>query len=216
MNAGLEHVTEEIVIFANNDLTVARGAVATLVAAIDSPAVGAVFPTTLDDDGRDTTAAGYFLTIGRALAHGLGLNVLFPYLDIVASPAHCDWLTGPFVAMPTALARQIGGVPAQSFFYSEDYRLCWALQQLGLERRFVPSAIVVHTDDVSAKKVWDAPRIAQNQTRELVRAATDQYTSRWVRGLLARSYYVGCLWRTAIRPSPEWQGCVRGAREAIQ
>jgi N-acetylglucosaminyl-diphospho-decaprenol L-rhamnosyltransferase len=215
MNIGLAHVTEEIVVFSNNDLTVARGAVATLVAAFDSPAVGAAFPTTLDDEGRDTTAAGYFLTLGRAIAHAVGLNILFPRLGIVASPAHHDWLSGPFVAMPTAVARQIGGVPAQSFFYSEDYRLCWTLRQCDLETRYVPSAVVVHADDASAKRVWDAGGIAQNQTRELVRAAADQYTSRWVRGLLARSYYVGCLWRSAIKRSSVSQGCLRGAREAL-
>ena len=215
MNAGLAHVTEEVVIFSNNDLTAPEGVISTLIAALTTPGAGAAFPATTDADGNDTTAAGNFLTIGRALAHAVGLNILVPSLRLTAIPTRCDWLSGPFVAMSTALAKQIGGVPAQSFFYSEDYRLCWKLSQLGLERRFVADAAVAHVDDASATKVWDASGIARNQTRELVRAAADQYTSRFARGLLSRSYYVGCLWRSLLKPTPQRRGCVQGSKEAI-
>lgn len=215
MNIGLARVTEEVVIFSNNDLTVVDGAIEKLVAALDSPSVGAAFSTTMNEFGEVSTAAGSFLTVGRAMAHAIGLDFLMPRLGIEAPPERCDWLTGPFVAMRTELAKSIGGVPAQSFFYAEDYRLCWTIRQLGLEKRLVSDAVVIHVDDASANKVWDSAGIAQNQTRELVRAAVDQYKSKLARWLLGRSYYFGCRWRQALRPSPLRHGCVIGARQAL-
>ncbi|WP_422741873.1 glycosyltransferase [Mycobacterium sp. WMMD1722] len=216
MNLGLRLASEEIVILSNNDLTVEKGSVARLVAALESPLVGAAFPATIDGGGRETTAAGHFLTLARAVSFALGLSIAFPRLGIVASPDQCDWLTGPFVAVRTQLLKDMGGVPNQSFFYSEDYRLCWALRQRGLGKRVVRDARVLHLDDQSAKKIWDAEIIAQHQTRELVRAAKDQYEPRLKKWILANSFLFGCKWRNWVRPSPQRQGCVRGAREALK
>lgn len=216
MNLGLARARKSVVVFSNNDLTVMPGTIAKLVDALELPSVGAAFPSTLDSDGQVTTAGGSFLTIWRALAHAIGLNLLVPRFRIVASPNRCDWLTGPFVAMPTSLAHKIGGVPSQSFFYAEDYRICWTIRQLGLAKKLVSDAAVIHMDDASAKKVWDEAGIAQNQTRELLRAAVDQYRFRWTRGLLVRSYLFGCMWRYRVKPSPVRRGCVLGAREALR
>lgn len=214
MNLGLNAADRDVVIFSNNDIVASPEAIAGLTEYCFEPGVGAVFPSVVDGQGRDSTASGRFLTLGRSIAHAFGLT-LNPRsrFRLEAELNDADWFSGPFVAMRRQLAVAIGGVPSQSFMYSEDYRLCWELVGLNLPPRLEPRITVQHLDDASALKRWSSVEIASLQTRELVIAAA-QHQPTLLRGkALAAAYVFGTWWRYSLRPNPLRKAVWAGAGE---
>lgn len=203
MNLGLNAARGDVVVFSNNDIVASPEALTALAGACFEPGVGAVFPEILDGDGVPSTACGRFLTLGRAIAHALGLTLLANSKHRLESDvADAEWFSGPFVAMRRQLAISIGGMPSQSFMYSEDYRLCAAIRGIGLWPHLLRGTKVRHLDDASALKVWTSHEVAGLQTRELVVAAADQQRTRARGTVLAAAFVFGTWWRYRIRPSP--------------
>jgi len=214
MNLGVRHTTRTHVILSNNDIIVHEGTVERLLQALDDPAVGAAFPGVVTPSGVAQTEGGRFLSVPVGLAHATGLSMVLPNLRIIAEPAKADWLTGPFVALRRSTLDAIGGVDETSFFYGEDMRLCWAVQQRGLRLAYLPDAVIMHEDDVTAKRRWTEEEISQRRTRELIRA-TRQMAGR--RGQIASAaFVVGVLLRAAVGPNPVRRAIARGAVEGLR
>ena len=214
MNLGLNAAKGDVVIFSNNDIVASPEAVAALAEACFAPGVGAAFPKIVDISGVDSTACGRFLTLGRAIAHGLGLT-LNPRSKkrLESNTADADWFSGPFVAMRRQLALAMGGIPSQSFMYSEDYRLCAAVRKLGLWPVLFTGLQVRHLDDASALKRWTSDEVAGLQTRELVVAAADQQPTIFRGRMLALSFVFGTWWRYRVRPTSLRRAIFTGARD---
>lgn len=217
MNLGLNSATGDVVIFSNNDIVASPEAIRALAAACFEPGVGAAFPSIVDVDGVDSTACGRFLTLGRALAHAAGLT-LNPRSKkrLQSSMSEADWFSGPFVAMRRQLAIAIGGVPSNSFMYSEDYRMCAAVRNFGLWPVMFPNVTVQHLDDASALKRWTSDEVAGLQTRELVVAAADQQASVLRGQILALSFVFGAWWRFRARPTALRRAVYVGAKDGFR
>lgn len=217
MNMGLARATRDVVIFSNNDVIASEEVLEKLVDACLRPGVGAAFPAVADLDGRDHAATGRFLTLGQSLGMALGLNLIprSPF-GLESRVEGADWITGPFVAMRRLLAISLGGIPTHSFFYSEDYRLCWELRKRSLNCIVVKGASIRHARDASAQKVWNDNEIAEKQTYELLRAAMDCQDSPLRRRLLGRSFVFSTWWRRKLRPSSRRQAIYEGATRAYE
>ncbi|GIG62104.1 glycosyl transferase [Longispora fulva] len=216
MNLGARHATRTNIILANNDVIVHSDSVDRLLAALDAPDVGAAFPQVVNPDGSDETAGGRFLTPGLGIAHAVGLNLLVPRLRITAEPAVADWLTGPFVVMRRRDFEAIGGVDETSYFYSEDLRLCWAVQRkLGMRIAYITDATINHLGDASSQRRWSSAEIAQRQTREFVRAAR-QLGGGGSGRIAATAYTLGALWRGLLGRDAVRRGIGRGALEGLR
>ncbi|NGM12066.1 glycosyltransferase family 2 protein [Verrucosispora sp. WMMA2044] len=214
MNLGVRHTTRSRVVLSNNDIVVRTGAVEELSARLDDPTVGAAFPTVLDVNGADQTAAGRFLTVAAGLAHATGLSLVLPRLRIVSPPEQGDWFSGPFVAIRRETLDAIGGVDESSFFYSEDLRLCWAVRRLGLRLAYVPAAVVTHEDDASAKRRWPPEEISRRQTREFIRASRE--LAGWRGRIACSAYTLGVLLRAGVGGGATRRAVARGAIEGLR
>lgn len=213
MNLGVRHTTRANVILSNNDIIVHEGTVERLVAALGDPTVGAAFPGVVTPSGVPQTEGGRFLSVPVGIAHATGLSLVVPSLRIVAEPAKADWLTGPFVALRRSTLDAIGGVDETSFFYGEDMRLCWSVRQRGLRLAYLPDAVIMHEDDVTAKRRWSDEEISQRRTREFIRA-TRQMAGR--RGQVASvAFVLGVLLRAAVGRNPVRRAIARGALEGL-
>jgi N-acetylglucosaminyl-diphospho-decaprenol L-rhamnosyltransferase len=212
MNAGLLHATRSVVIFSNNDVFASEDSIRRLCEVAVAPRVGAAFPYTRDDEGNSFLAAGHFITLGRSLGRAIGLNFLpGSRFDLECKATDADWYTGPFVAMSRLLALSLGGIPTQSFFYAEDYRLCWRLHQANLESVVVPNAYVTHLEDTTSKKMWDEADRAKRQTYQLLHAAMDGQPS-WIRKqLLGVSFIFGSWWRYRLGSNAKRAAILAGA-----
>lgn len=213
MNLGLAQATGETVIFSNNDIIVPSGMVKELASRVSAKRYSAAFPRTMTAQGVDSTACGNFLTVRRAAAHAFGISLLpaLRALRLEARPENYEWLSGPFVAMRTVDIRDLGGFAEKSHFYSEDYRLCWEISTRSADISLIGDCYVTHLDDASARKRWDESGIALRQTRELVRAARDQYSDGLQQRLVGTLYAFGCTWRALLRPSKLRRAVARGA-----
>jgi GT2 family glycosyltransferase len=214
MNLGVRHCTREVIILANNDIVVDSEAVAILAARLDDPSVGAAFPSVRNEQGEEQTEAGRFLTIGVGLAHATGLGLVAPALRITTTPERADWLTGPFVAIRRETLDTIGGVDETSFFYSEDLRLCWAVQKRGLRLAYVPEAVVTHIAYASSRRRWTNEEIARRQTREFIRASRDY--GGWRGRLAGAAYALGALERAVVGGGAVRRAVARGAFEGLR
>ncbi len=214
MNLGVRHTTRANVILSNNDILVHEGTVERLLVALEDPMVGAAFPGVVTPAGVPQTQGGRFLSVPVGIAHATGLSLFVPSLRIVAEPAKADWLTGPFVALRRSTLDAIGGVDETSFFYGEDMRLCWAVRQRGLRLAYLPDAVIMHEDDVTARRRWSEEEISQRRTREFIRA-TRQMAGR--RGQVAGvAFTLGVLLRAAVGPNRVRRAIARGALEGLR
>jgi N-acetylglucosaminyl-diphospho-decaprenol L-rhamnosyltransferase len=214
MNLGLMAATRSVVVFSNNDIEVDPGALEKLAAKAAEAGVGAVFPAVRNGSGAVVTAGGRFLTVGRAVAHGSGISSLPNSRASLTCPvSEAEWLAGPFVVMRRALAVSLGGVPAQSFFYGEDYRLCWELRSRGYQLSLVNDACVTHIDDATASKVYSADRIARLQTAALVRAAIDHQPGGFRKIVLYHAFAFGARIRHWVRRSERSAEVLAGVTE---
>lgn len=214
MNLGVRNSSRASVILSNNDIIVHEGAVKRLVAELDDANVGVAFPGVVTRDGVPHTEGGRFLTIRMGIAHAIGLDLLMPSLGIVAAPEQADWLTGPFVALRRSTFEMIGGLDESSFFYGEDMRLCWAVRQRGMRLACVPDAVIIHENDVTAKRRWTDEEIAWRRSRELIRSTRKLGGRRgWV---ASAAYVVGVLARAAIGRDSVRRSIARGAIEGMR
>ncbi|MEV4630450.1 glycosyltransferase family 2 protein [Micromonospora sp. NPDC049523] len=214
MNLGVRHTNRANVILSNNDIIVHDGAVARLLEALEDDTVGAAFPGVVTPQGVSQTEGGRFLSMRVGFAHATGLSLVVPSLRIIAEPEKADWLTGPFVALRRSTFDLIGGVDETSFFYAEDMRLCWAVRQRGLRLAYLPDAVIMHEDDVTAKRRWSEEEISERRTREFIRASR-QMGGR--RGRVASTAFVGgVLLRAAVGRNSVRRAIARGAIEGLR
>src|SRR5579875_1388053 len=75
-------------------------------------------------------------------------------------PHRVDWVYGTFMAVRTAVFRQLGGFDPRYFVYGEDLDLCYRAAAAGLRTIHVPEARAVHGGNVSAVQRFGSGRAA--------------------------------------------------------
>ena len=144
----------------NPDLEVHRGAVAALLAALESdPSLGAVGPRLCNPDGSLYPSARTFPDLVDAMGHGL-LGLVAPRNRFTRryrlldwdhrEAARVDWVSGACFLVRRQAWESVGGFDPAYFMYMEDVDLCWRLRRAGWAIGYEPSAEVVHTQGVSA------------------------------------------------------------------
>ncbi len=144
----------------NPDLYVHQGAVAALVATLESdPSLGAAGPRILNPDGSLYPSARTFPDLIDAMGHGL-LGLVAPRNRFTRryrlldwdhrEAARVDWVSGACFLVRRKAWDSVGGFDPAYFMYMEDVDLCWRLGRAGWAVSYEPAAEVVHTQGVSA------------------------------------------------------------------
>lgn len=152
----------EMLLVANADTELCRGAVSALVSALDADrTLGIVGPTILNPDGSVYPSARMFPGLGDAIGHGLfGLisprnrfTTRYRMLDWDhRRPAKVDWVSGSCFLIRRDAWDMLGGFDPAYFMYMEDVDLCWRARAAGLEVGYDPGAEVIHVQGVSAHR----------------------------------------------------------------
>ena len=157
-NLGLTRVGEPIVLFLNPDCILAAGAVAALVAAIQSaPRVGMVGGLLTDAAGREQGGSRRAVpTPWRSFVRGFGLSrfadrwpKLFADYDLhrrplPAGPIDVEAVSGACTMVTRPAIDDVGGWDEGYFLHCEDLDLCMRFRARGWRILFVPGARAVH------------------------------------------------------------------------
>jgi len=163
-NQGIAVSASELVLVANPDVAVHRGAVSALAAVLDAdPTLAIAGPKILEPDGTRYPSARRFPSLvdaaGHAVLADLAPNNPFTRryrmgdLDTAGTAAlGVDWVSGAcFVARRRAL-EELGGFDEAYFMYAEDADLCWRARRAGWGVVYAPQAVVTHLQGVSTAR----------------------------------------------------------------
>jgi GT2 family glycosyltransferase len=142
--AALRLGAEHLLLF-NNDATLPPNepVIERLVARLESdPALGAVGPIILDDDGATVQAAGIAFRSFFPAPRGLGKGL--PYAVARGRDVRFEFLQGSCLLVRGSAFAAVGGLDADFFFFLEDADLCVRLRQAGYRAELVRDAYVRH------------------------------------------------------------------------
>ena len=180
--------TVDVVVAANADVRFAVGAIALLVAELDTdPALAVAAPRVRYPDGGHQASARRSPSVATALAHG-AVGWLTPRnpatrryhaLDLTGphttEPCDVDWVSGCAFAIRRSDLDAVGGFDPGYRLFVEDVDLCDRLRRAGRRIRFVPAAVVEH-------RVGASTRYRPLRTRLAHARGLDRYLSRPQRG----------------------------------
>lgn len=154
LNLVLDRCAGRYVGLFNMDLVAEPGWLAPLVEHLDAtPAVAAVNPLLLLDDGETVNAAGLSLHVT-----GLGFNrdLGRPRDEVAATPFAIDGVQGAALLCRREVLLGLGGIDERGFLYHEDVHFSWALRSLGVEMACVPESKLRHAYRLSmhAEKLY--------------------------------------------------------------
>ena len=143
----------------NPDTVVRKGAIASLVAFLEShPDVGIAGGSFENHDGSEWPIAFRFPTILSELDQGLQLGfvtrllsgrVMARRMDPVAQPT--DWVSGASMMIRRKVLESVGGLDENYFLYFEEIDLCFRARSAGFKTWYVPESRVMHIAGQSSK-----------------------------------------------------------------
>ena len=144
-NAGAARATGDLLMFINQDVTVAQPGWDTRLREwfVSTPEMGIAGPTLLFPDGRVQSVGGAFDCFCQPYHEALGM--LNPYWEAIHTPRPVGWITGAALAIRAELWHQLGGfdtVYGRGYF--EDVDLCVRAQVAGYEVWHLPGIIMTH------------------------------------------------------------------------
>lgn len=175
-NRGLRAGDARYVLFLNPDAVIDRAALATLAAELDrTPAVGAVAPRIVHDDGTLDYSVRRFPRLRSTYAQALFLHRLFPNAtwtdeviresDAYAQRGSPDWVSGACILVRRSLLEELAGFDEDFFMYCEDIDLCRRIRDAGYDVVFEPRAQIVHEGGASAPRASMLPILAASRLR---------------------------------------------------
>ena len=184
-NAGAQAARGSLLLFLNNDTTVASPWLAPLNEALQNDDVGAAGPLLLYPDGRNQHCGICFSLFGNP-GH---LYARFPGSHPALRRPHAlQAITGACLALRRADFDACGGFDEGYRNGYEDMDLCFALRRRGLALRVVPKCIVIHHEG----------RTPGRKTHN--EANADLFTARWgdavrpdIHHLVQTDGYAACL-----------------------
>jgi len=161
VNRGVARVSEahEILIVANPDAVVHRGALDLLVRSLeDHPEWGIVGPTVLTESGAVYPSVRRFPSPLDAAGHALFglLSDENPFTRRYRSAGSrpdggVDWVSGSFFAIRRQSFEELGGFDEAYFMFAEDMDLCFRAHELGIGVGVAPTAVVTHVEGVTRR-----------------------------------------------------------------
>ena len=151
-NLGVARCASPLVLFLNPDAELQPGALAALVSALDTPAVGAAGPRTLNADGTPQLSFGPVLTLRSEVRQRrlvLGVRERRPEalaeVDALTRQAsEPAWLSASCLLVRREALQAVGGFDEGFFLYEEDVDLGYRIRAAGWRLVHVPSATVLH------------------------------------------------------------------------
>ena len=150
-NAGARSSTAEYVVFSNPDSRPTPEIWARLIADLRAdPNLASVSAATVDPSGHiEIGAGGYEPSVGRAVAHAIGLHRLVPGAGVYARPeagaaVDLDWLNGACMAVRRETFVELGGWDERYFVYNEDMAFGRKVREAGLKQRLRTDLLVPH------------------------------------------------------------------------
>ncbi|MGO4383808.1 WecB/TagA/CpsF family glycosyltransferase [Specibacter sp. RAF43] len=165
----------QAVLILNPDLTVDRGALATLLARMTASGAGAVVPLLHDDDGSLYHSLRREPTLARAAAaavlgsHLAGRPGWLAEIDADAEsyqhPHRIDWATGAAILIRHDVAESLGRWDEQYFLYSEETDYFRRIRNAGHSVWFEPAAVMRHSRGGSGSSAELVALMAVNRVR---------------------------------------------------
>lgn len=177
LNVGIRHApASRFTIFLNPDLTLAPGALATLVETCEMNRVGASVPLVLDEHDRvqpslrrEPSVVG---SLGEAVFGDRWADRPLWLAEMIRAearytvPSAIDWATGAALVVRSDLVAKIGPWDSQRFFlYSEETDYARRIRELGEVIRFEPRAVVRHRGAGSGSSARLDALLAVNKVR---------------------------------------------------
>jgi N-acetylglucosaminyl-diphospho-decaprenol L-rhamnosyltransferase len=166
MNRGIAETSGELVLVNNPDAVPQPGAVATLVAFLESrPRCGVAGPRLENPDGSWQPSRRRFPTVTGTLVRRTPLRRVLPPLEHQRAhynlderptePVEADWMLGGSLLLRRTMLDELGGYDAGFRMYGEEIDLCYRAAQAGWERWYVPDAVVRHRwDALTDRTFW--------------------------------------------------------------
>jgi O-antigen biosynthesis protein len=144
-NAALDIATAETVLYLNNDVELAAGAIAAALSRLRSdPAIGAVGAKVVRSHGLLHEAGGIIWRDGWTAGYLRGRSPLVAEANFVRDVDYCSAV---FLLAPTSLLRELGGfdIAFATAFY-EDTDLCLRIRATGHRVVYDPAVLVHHLE----------------------------------------------------------------------
>lgn len=163
-NLGARALRTPLVLFANNDVEPAPGAIAALAAALDrDPRNAAAGPVFTDERGAPRSSLRRAPTPWRILCENLFLPRIFPFVPLFhghhttkGNPLRArpvETLLGAFFLVRREAFEEAGGFDEAYFFYAEETDLFARLRARGWKILLEPAARVIHAEGVASEGV---------------------------------------------------------------
>jgi N-acetylglucosaminyl-diphospho-decaprenol L-rhamnosyltransferase len=159
-NLGARHSKAEHLVFMNPDTLPSESALSQMIAALEESSTVA----SCGAAGIGTAGGGAQPTLGRVLAHSLGLHRLFPMIGIYYVPRHgervdVDWVSGSCLAIGRAEFEAVGGFDESYFVFMSDFELGDRLRAAGHKQVLLGDVTVPHlvggSSDIPAEWTWN-------------------------------------------------------------
>lgn len=162
-----------LVLVLNEDTEVPKGTIERLVEYLDAnPKVAVAGPLIRGFDGRQQGSAWRLMTIPVQLLWALSLGQLGAVVSRGSTPKRVGAVSACAMIVRRSTFEQVGLFDEAYFIFSEEADLAQRMDQLGLERHYVPSLEVLHHGQRSTSQV------PERQVNELWRSQ-DLYLSRY-------------------------------------
>jgi N-acetylglucosaminyl-diphospho-decaprenol L-rhamnosyltransferase len=161
-NVAVRHAKTPYVLLLNSDTRLHTGALAALVAYMDShPRVGMVGPQLVNPDGSLQPSIYPTPSPMAELTRWTSLSVIVRGIPSLRRKYFVDWphdraapvgwVTGAALAIRKEAFDAIGGFDTSFFMYSEEVDLAYSLEKAGWEVHFAPVATVTHFGGASTE-----------------------------------------------------------------
>ncbi len=156
-NLGIQHAIGKYAVLLNNDIEVAAGWLAPLVAELDSdPQIAAVQPKLLQISDRTRfeyagAAGGYIDPYGYPFMRGRVFGNVEQDSGQYDTAEDVFWTSGAAMAIRKSSLKNAGLLDEDFVFHMEEIDLCWRLLLQGQRLRVRPDAVVYHHGGGSLK-----------------------------------------------------------------
>jgi GT2 family glycosyltransferase len=194
-NRLLERSRGRFCLLLDEDAELRPGATAALHAALDSrPRAAAAGARLLNPSGAVQASAWRFPSPGSALAAALFLHRWLTVQSRGAAVRRVDWAQSAAMLIRREAAERVGGMDPAFFVYSDEVDFCRRLADAGWETIWVPDAIAVHHEQLSAVHGHERRVVEFSRNRDLyMRKHHSAAAARAVRWLTAWAYALRAL-----------------------
>lgn len=154
-NRAAAAATGQWLLLLNPDTEILDGAIDRLVAAAEARGEGIYGGRTVFSDGSLNPSSCFGAMTPWSLAcRASGISNLFPWSERLNPESYGRWardserrvdiVTGCFLLIPMPLWHRLEGFDPEFFMFGEEVDLCLRAAALGVQRRIIPSATIVH------------------------------------------------------------------------